>query len=723
MFLFSMINKGKIKSFKWTREKYLLIILFLIAMVLVQFFESKFYINPTSLSDSSYKTSWIGNTFGGGNKWVQNQIKGLYVASDGTCYTNSIWDEAGREAGIYKDGDVIDKAEKLHGWGRNGGVAVTANDKYLYIAMQESHSGKPGEDYPPKRVTWYAVRRYDLSGKPAPFTNGRGFDKSMLIINTSDRITGLTVSDNELYVSDPGANQIHVYDPDSLEKIRDWSFKNPSAITIDSDNNLWIVRRPKNTTITPKILKYSKDGVFLQSRITDIIDPTALAIDNQNRLLVAENGSRQQILIYDIQRRKPRLVDKLGVKFGIYAGKTGKTGNLKLNGITGVGVDSDGNIYVSNDGFGNTGTDLRKYSSTGKLKWQLLGLEFVDNADVDPATDGNNVFTKQEHFVMDYNQETGQEWTYKSYTVDKFSYPDDPRLHNNNHSSASVFIRRINNQRFMFMTGMFANHLSVFRFDGEIAVPSAIFARSHSKWPENQPNDGSWLWRDLNGDGAIQDNEYQDLGKADNSIWGWEIDSNGDVWQASEKGYVKHYLFQGLDSYGSPIYDSMASETIEMPAPFTRLERIKYFPDTDVMYLTGYTTDNPKIGKEWGIVGTEIIRYDNWSSDKNLKWRIILPYEPESKLIIKAVDIAGDRVFAVESRSAEVQVYDAITGEFIMTLSPGSEVSNESGWVDIPYGLRAYQRQNGEYLVFVEENAKAKVLLYKIATSNIFFSD
>jgi len=46
-----------------------------------------------------------------------------------------------------------------------------------------------------------------------------------------------------------------------------------------------------------------------------------------------------------------------------------------------------------------------------------------------------------------------------------------------------------------------------------------------------------------------------------------------------------------------------------MPAPFNSLTRIKYFPETDTMYLTGYTTDRPHIGKEWGTVGTEIVRY------------------------------------------------------------------------------------------------------------------
>jgi hypothetical protein len=56
-------------------------------------------------------------------------------------------------------------------------------------------------------------------------------------------------------------------------------------------------------------------------------------------------------------------------------------------------------------------------------------------------------------------------------------------------------------------------------------------------------------------------------------------------------------------------------------------------------------------------------------------------------LIIKAMDVAGDRVFAVDSRKAEVYVYDAGTGAFVAKLSPGSEVGKETGWIDIPFKL------------------------------------
>jgi hypothetical protein len=35
------------------------------------------------------------------------------------------------------------------------------------------------------------------------------------------------------------------------------------------------------------------------------------------------------------------------------------------------------------------------------------------------------------------------------------------------------------------------------------------------------------------------------------------------------------------------------------------------------------------------------------------------------------------------------------------------------GWVDIPYGYHARKRANGEYLIFVEDDWKSKVLMYR----------
>ena len=668
--------------------------------------------NDKVANKPSNKTSWIGNTFGGGKKWVQIQINAIHVAPDGTVYTNSRWDEAGREVGIYKDGDVIGKAEDLHGWGRLGGIAITANKSYLYVGMKQSHEGKPEDDYPPSGTDWHCVRRYDLSGKPAPFTGGRGWDKSMLIVSTKSEVTGLATAGTELYVSDLAANLIHVYNTETMNELRSFSVANPGAVGIDKQGSFWIIQN-KNGSKSAQILHYSQSGKQLPEKIKDIVEPTAIAVDNQDRLLVAENGLRQQILIYNI-KNKPVQIGTFGDKGGIYGGIRGEVKDLKLYSISGVGTDATGNIYISNHGFNSTGADLRKFLPSGTLKWRLLGLQFLDNADADSASDGLDVFTKNEHFVMDYNKGSGKEWSYKGYTLDKFRYPDDGRLHT---TPTAAFVR-LGGKRLLYLSSeMMSERLLIYRFDGEIAVPCGIFGKNHLSWPPHQPKNGSWLWRDLNGDGSIQSNEYQSLGEDDGSVWGWEIDSKGDIWQAAEAGYIKHYHHQKLDNHGCPIY-SQAGERIPMPEPFKTLTRIKYFPEKDVMYLGGYTAEHPNVDGDWGLVGTEIVRYDNWSKKRNIRWRIALPYEPKSdpKLHIKSMDVAGDRVFAVASKMAEVYVYNATTGTQLQKLNPGSEVAGESGWVDIPYGIRAFRRSNGEYLVFVEENAKGKVMMYRLKT-------
>jgi hypothetical protein len=76
--------------------------------------------------------SWIGNSFPGAQKWVQQDIRTMLVTPDGTVYTNTEWDEAGREVGVYKDGEVIGKAGHTHGWGYMGGEAIVVNDKYIF---------------------------------------------------------------------------------------------------------------------------------------------------------------------------------------------------------------------------------------------------------------------------------------------------------------------------------------------------------------------------------------------------------------------------------------------------------------------------------------------------------------------------------------------------------------------------------------------------------------
>ncbi|OUL25662.1 hypothetical protein BV378_14845 [Nostoc sp. RF31YmG] len=674
----------------------------------------------------TYKTSWIGNSFGGGKDWVQNNIEAMYVAANGTVYTNSVWDEAGREAGIYQDGKIIGMANDTHGWSRTGGKAVTVDSKYIYLAITQGSIGKTEKDYPPDGTTWYCVRRYDLSGKPAPFTSGRGWDKSMLIASTKGEITGLATAKKELYVSDSAANRIRIYSTETMQELRSFSVTRPGAITVDQKANLWIIQNKKGSN-PAKILHYSHTGKQLPQEITKVIEPTAIAIDPQGRLLVAENGPLQQVLIYNVTD-KPVQVGTFGTKGGVFAGNPGEVQDLKLYGITGLGTDATGNIYINSNGFNRSGTDLRKFSPSGKQLWRLLGLLFVDNADADPQTDGVDVFTKEEHFVMDYSQPPGKQWTFKNYTLNPFKYPQDPRLHT---SPDATFVRRIQGKPFLFITNMYSSFLQIYRFDtsknNKVAIPSGMFVGTNGEgkksiagnWPPYQPAKGEWIWRDRNGNGAFDEGEY-DKSEDYPYLGGWWVDSKGDVWKTlrtQDSIGIRHYPLQGLDANGNPIYAYSSMQKQKTPSMFTDLRRIEYFPETDTMYLSGFTVDHPAKGDDTGVVGSEIVRFDNWSQENPTpRWRIVVPHDTTGKREVStaAMSVAGDYVFIVTFKTAEVHIYNAATGVQVQQFKPGSEVAHESGWIDIPHGIRAFRRSNGEYLVFVEEDWKGKVIIYRL---------
>ena len=700
-----------------------------------------------------YKTSWIGNSFGGtraaglrSRKHVQLDVRAMYVTSDGTCYAATGWDEDGSEIGIYREGEVIGSAGHTHGWGYGGGGAVTASKDYLFFAQTVGNEGgslKGADTWPVKGRAWYGVSRRRRDGAPAPFDGGKGGDGDTLrgvflpVNDTAEgvnaEITGLVADvQNHLFVSDPHNAQIKVYDAEKMTLLHSWRVERPGALAVNARGEVWVAQAG-SAEKSPRLVHLSLDGRALPDGV-DLpkeVKPGGLCLDAQGRLLLTDRGVAQQIRVYDTHNVPPALTSTIGVRGGIFAGKgseIGRDGPLRFNDPVGVGVDRTGNLYVCSGGsVAGGGTVLESYDEDIRRLWRLEGLAFIDTADIDPAGDGLNVYTKDKHFVMDYSKAAGKEATYRGYTANRFKYPDDPRLRS---GDCGVFFRRIQGKPFLFVTDMYSGGLRVFRFkpdtDGECAIPSGYFAKEHVKadpatakqpWPIGQPDKGEWIWRDNNGNGALDPDEYDSKPTNAPGLWGWCVDSQGNVWQATEHDGIRKFPVQGLDKFGSPIYSYATMQTTPTPPLFTELCRLEYVPESDTMFLSGYTTDRPHKGGEWGIVGTEIVRYDNWKQgSRAAAARVVLPYDglKDAKKFIKSFAVAGNYLFAGEGREpCAIYVYDAKTGAPVGKLQPDATVGSNSGWLDFPYAVRAFRRTNGEYLIFVEEDLDAKVILYR----------
>ena len=686
--------------------------------------------------------SWVGNSYGGGKQWVLQDVEDLFVDADGSLFTNVEWDEAGGNVQEYRDGDLKRVAFHTHGWGYEGGQAVTANSRYVFIAQKVGNEGGglKGDSWPPKGLHWAGVSRRlrsDLS-KPAPFEGGHGKEGDVLkgaflVLNEtgpgrSPGIRGLAATESLLYVSSPADDSIKTVDVQTMNVTASWKFERPDKICFDRAGRLWVLQRPVEGG-SWRVLCLDQAG---QPQGPGLgfpagVAPAALCVDAFNRLLVADAGADQQIKIYSGLPNQPVLAGALGVKGGIFAGPVpGRFGALRFNRPRGVGVDARGRVYVASSGSVAGGsTVLECYSPEGSLVWRRMGLTFVDLAALDPGAE-TDAYTKEERFTLDYTRPAGREWAYHSYTVNPWKYPDDPRVHL---APTHVWVRRLAGQRFLFASDMTGDYLHVYRFqpatDGETAIPCALLAKRHPKkagaYPPHQPEKGEWIWLDRNGDGAIAADEFQSNGGQDSS-GPFVPDSAGSLWQINGR-QIRCLEFQGAAPAGTPLWDYTRARTFQKPPELDEARRLLYLPGEDTLLLGG----NKGLDKNqhWKPMGPVLCCYDNWrGAAPALRWNILLPYEKTARGHESAepisFDVAGDFVFVAYTRGlkeegtrfAFVKVLSLKTGAVVGNLV-AEKALGEIGLLDIVESVSAARRSNGEYVVFLEDDYKSKVVMFR----------
>jgi SMP-30/Gluconolactonase/LRE-like region len=668
-----------------------------------------------------YTTSWVGNSFGGGPEWVQNFAEGLCVLPDGTCVVGSFWDEAGREVGLYKGGRPVGQLPDTH---MRGGKAIAASGKYIFYAHTCVREDQPGvgagearRDVP---ICLFGVARYTADGKAAPFPGGKTHLKNMVVFREApdnhDLIArGLATDGKLLFLADTLQDRIRVFDVETMASARDFAAERPERLALDRSGNVWAIKSGGKA-----IASYSADGKAreIEMSLPSSSIATSLSFAPDGRLVVADNGPRQQLLFFDVSAKAAKLVDTFGEEGGMFAGPhPGRVGPTRLAGPTGAGYDAKGNLYVACN-VPRGGTVLRAFAPDKTMIWEALGLEFVDVADAAPGSDGKDVLTADDRFVFDPSGPSGKNWKWTAHTLDPFRSPDDLRLHFPG-LQCGTSVRVLGGKTFLCQRGMWQGILGLYRVDGDLATPSVVLSSGPLKedktgWtPPHQPGSGRWLWRDANGNGRFDDGEYTATDGPTGEYWASNVDPSGDIWQAGRDTGIWRWKFLGVDDHDNPRYDPKPDHR-PMPAPFNDLLRTEYDPATDTMWLTGQTRDRPISNGEWGTAGTVAARYDGWSKGPSApRFVVDFPYKPDATFMVSFCT-AGDLFFAIDCKSAKVSVYDQEHGRLLGTLSPGPEVHGQSGWVDFRDGIRASRLGDGSYVLFAEEDWKAKGIAYHL---------
>ncbi len=647
-------------------------------------------------------TSWLGNTWPGGGRCVGFGVASIYVdPSTGMMYVNG--QSENYSTAIYDaNGNFIAPCTNSH---FNGGNAITADAGFVYSAQSPVTKANG---------TGAGVAIYDHAGVPV----------SPAVLLPGHTVLGLACNgkQGELYIADNSTSPdlIRVFSTSAHTEIRHFPVDRARNMALAPDGTLWIVQAGDKNGNSPKILHYDKTGGLLSGAISGIASPRGIAVSGEDRIYVTDTGADQNVKIYDANG-SPQ--GTFGVKGGIYSGTKGAVATDKFNNPVGVGLDNAGHIWVACNGpktpwadlAGGTGAELRKYTlAGGALAWERFGLEYVDCASADPGTDGVDVYTKHNHYVLDYGKPTGAEWSRHGMTLDPFAYPNDPRL---TQKLGPSIVRRIKGNPYLFVTDQQGGFLHIFRFQAgsEIAIPTGYFRReTHRGAPDNHLA----IWHDTSGDGNVDPDEL-DLGSSaagapSNENYAFSVDKNGGVW-TNDGTHIRCYSPQ-TDPGGRIYYSSAQMNSWPYPPAFTgaqaSLIRVNYDADKDEMYLSGYTSDASKPDKAFGSIGTRIIKYRAFKGSVTPTeiYRIAVPRDPKTNLSARAMDVGGGFVAFVLAITGEVDLYHADTGRLAARLPTGPE-TGLSGWVDCNNGIQLFSRANGELLIFVEEDNEAKIVM------------
>ena len=248
-----------------------------------------------------HTTSWVGNSFGGdggGNGkgyWVQNGADEIEVTPDGTVFAGVSWDEAGRCAGLYKDGRVNCVFLKEHdgegqetawGWG-TASNAVAVNGEHLYLA----NTGKKL-----LRFRW----------TPGELDSARFIDE----VSIGGEAVGLSARGDQIVVI--YRDELEIQCAGDMGSIKRFGIPEARDVAIAADGSYWILAGAT-------VHHFSTSGKDLGPSVPGLEQPTAVSFDHQGRLMICGDGPRQQVLTFDVTSQ-PRLVATFGDQGGLLSG-------------------------------------------------------------------------------------------------------------------------------------------------------------------------------------------------------------------------------------------------------------------------------------------------------------------------------------------------------------------------------------------------------------------
>jgi hypothetical protein len=656
---------------------------------------NSFYVEPANINSPT------------AGQWIPDRNFNIFTSSNGIVYTAGTA-EYGPGCIAIENGNFV--AQYANGTGDGYGdpsSQVTANSTYVW------------------RATDNGVLQFPIAGASSP----------NLTALTGDIISGIALYNGNLYASDITNNKIRVLNATTLAEntSAEWSVTNPGPIAIDSTGKLWVIQYANsasswdwdnyNTFHGTKILSYTISSKAAGATITALADIRAIAVDSSNNLYAGGRTTDQQVHKYNSGGTQ---IGTFGTTNGIFSGTAGQYAPLKFHWITGLGVDSSGNIYVANlYGTGTYSTEIEAYSSSGSQLWTVGGYEFESNATFDPSTDGQDAYDPRRHFGMNYSNSDGKQWSLSGMTTNDIKYPNDPRVAGSdagqpvgNQFDQSVAIRNLNGNKLLYTTDQNSGSAKVYELDANLPNNGQVFRPVITF--ENSGNNDVITFYNLSGNvSGTQTVLANNDGQGHDGFYGHiDVTSEGDVLRIENGIVVPNvilYPYTGVDGNNTATFNTTSSTTWAFD-PSTEfngnydLERVTYDKPNDVMYVGAFNNDTDQDG------GFSVVaRYNNWSGangqSRSQAWVVQLPYDSSSFTpnyafgdgAPEALRIAGSYLF-INYGYGNILVLNQSDGSSVGTIyadrTSGADEDDAEG------GLNVMQRADGQYVMLAGNVAR-----------------
>ena len=669
-----------------------------------------------------YSASWLGSSTGA-IPWMQNFINSIQVDPDGTVYTTCGWDEGsgGPRNGAYKDGNILANHNRNinnkkatdnngHVWtilNAPGDEYPTGNDTIVcddgrFIADVDGPTGLAISNDGLLMVSEFGiggqVHFYDVSGTGTPalhhtLGDSLGFLSGDMPGKAGDlrfrELTGVgTDASGNIYVSMSsffGGCRLESYTPagkknwglNGLMFVDNGDF-DPTTdgrdIYTKSHHFVWDSTKPsgqewRDTAYTLNRFKYPDDArlntVTRNPTVTTHPSSAWIRYVDGKKIMIVNDMYTEQLRMY---RFDPATDGETAIPSVFYArwNLLPWVGNLRHFQI------NNNAIVLATDFDEKYGTNPGVTEVGGIQAGQWLAYDSIDFGNTDTST-----------FTVNYS--CVEPWP--PCRIEIHTDAVDGRIIGNLQTA-----RTGSNDIFQ----LFSTKLS----DTITGIHKLYLIMKHptpNKWPATQPVLGQWLWSDANGNGKMDYGEYQVPGTDNNSLKSLWVDKAMDLWMLNKNSITK-VPFTGLGASGNPTYNMSAAVTVPTISQFQLTGDddhgvIEYDSDKDIMYMVSSKT-------------FKAAKFSNWSTNTTTPdW--IIPVSGS-----QSMSIAGDYLFTIHGSTNIIYVYGLSDGKFAGKINPVGPI----GLIDIPYGVRAFKRSNGEYIVLAEEDSKGKILVYRFSS-------